>query len=78
MSKLDYILDENVSKKTLKRLRKKNISILSVRSENLLSIQNGDLINLCKEKNWVSITHDKDFLTPSIKGFLWIYFGKYS
>ena len=63
---MEFLLDENVSVKTLKRLRNKNLAVRSVRSENILGIKNGNLLNLCKNKKWILITHDKDFLSPSI------------
>ena len=64
---MEFLLDENVSVKTLKRLKRKNLAVQSVRSENILGIKNGDILTLCKEKNWILITHDKDFLNPSLK-----------
>lgn len=63
---MEFLLDENVSVKTLKRLRSKNLVVRSVRSENILGIKNGNLLSLCKNKKWILITHDKDFLKPSI------------
>ncbi len=67
MSKLEYLLDENVSMKTFRRLKLADFLVKSVRTENLLGIDNGTLIVLCKEKKWILITHDKEFLTPAIK-----------
>ena len=67
LSNLEFLLDENVSVKTLKRLRMKNLTVRSVRSENILGIKNGSLLSLCKERKWILITHDKDFLNPLLK-----------
>ncbi len=67
MSKLDYLLDENISHKTFNRLAKENLKVKSVRTENLLGIKNSELIELCRKEKWILVTHDKDFLTTTIK-----------
>lgn len=67
MSTQVFLLDENVSAKTGKRLMSKNFKIKTVKSEKLLGSKNGFLLNLCKQKKWILITHDQDFLSPGIK-----------
>jgi len=66
LSILTYLLDENVSAKTLRRPRNQNFQVTSVKSENLLGTKNGVLLEICKQKEWVLITHDQEFLSPTI------------
>ena len=67
MSKLNYLLDENVSHKTFNRLTQANINVKSVKTENLQGIKNSELIALCKKEKWILVSHDRDFLTPNIE-----------
>lgn len=62
-----FLLDENVSAKTVKRLLSNNFKIKTVKTEKLLGSKNGFLLNLCKQKKWILITHDQDFLSPDVK-----------
>ena len=56
------LLDENVSEKTLKRLKSKGIQARSVKTEKLFGTKNGKLLSLCRANNWILVTHDRDFL----------------
>ncbi|MHA1972585.1 MAG: DUF5615 family PIN-like protein [Candidatus Hodarchaeales archaeon] len=67
MSQLTFLLDENVSHKTLGRLRRSGFNVESVKTQSKLGTSNGDLIDLINKRNWVLITHDSDFLTPIFK-----------
>lgn len=69
MSTLMYLLDENISRKTYFRLKDASFSVKSVKTEHINGIKNGDLLVLCKENKWILVTHDKDFLVPSIPNF---------
>ena len=62
MSQLTFLLDENISHKTLERLRRIGIKVESVKTQKLLGTSNGELLRLSDKKNWVLITHDRDFL----------------
>lgn len=67
LSPQEFLLDENVSAKTLKRLKKLSLVVRSIKTEQLLGTKNGHLLSLCKQKNWILITHDQDFLSPMIQ-----------
>ena len=69
LSKLDYLLDENISHKTFSRLTNANMNVKSVKTENLQGIKNSELIILCKKEKWILVTHDKDFLSSNIKDY---------
>ena len=69
MSKLTYLLDENVSAKTYNRLKSIKIDIKSVRAEKLAGTKNGDILSYCTKRNWILITHDQDFLVSHINEF---------
>ena len=61
MSQLTFLLDENISHKTLGRLRRIGINVESVKTQERLGASNGDLLELTSKKNWILITHDSDF-----------------
>ena len=67
MSQLTFLLDENVSHKTLTRLRRIGLNVESVKTQQRLGIANGDLLKLTDKENWVLITHDSDFLNLQFK-----------
>ncbi len=67
MSQLTFLLDENVSHKTLGRLRRIGIKVESVKTLERLGASNGDLLKLSDKKNWIFITHDSDFLSLTSK-----------
>ncbi|MFX1512846.1 MAG: DUF5615 family PIN-like protein [Promethearchaeota archaeon] len=62
MSRLIFLLDENVSHKTLERLKSIGLKVESARTQDILGASNGDLLSLSASKNWILITHDRDFL----------------
>ena len=64
LSKLTYLLDENVSVKTYNRLKSIEIDVKSVKSEKLTGTKNGDILLYCSKRDWILITHDQDFLSP--------------
>jgi hypothetical protein len=64
---LVFLLDENVSAKTYHRLKRSNFLVKSAKKEQLLGMKNGALLSICKQKKWVLITHDQEFLSPDIK-----------
>ena len=69
LSPMEFLLDENVSAKTLNRLRRANFLVKSVKTENILGVKNGNLITIGKQHNWILITHDQDFLAPHITDY---------
>ncbi len=72
LSPLKFLLDEDVSHKTLKRLRKRGFIVESVKTLGLLGAKNSDLLNYATSKEFILITHDRDFLYPSRKEHLGI------
>ncbi len=67
LSTLVFLLDENVSAKTYKRLKSVNFQVKSIKTENLSGTKNGALLNICKQNKWILITHDQEFLSINIK-----------
>lgn len=67
MSQLTFLLDENISHKTLGRLRRTGIKVESVKTLERLGASNGDLLKLSTGENWIFITHDTDFLNLTSK-----------
>ena len=65
MSPLKFLLDENVSYKILKRLRRRGFIVESVSTLELTGARNSDLLDFATTKGFILITHDRDFLyTP--------------
>jgi len=69
LSGLTFLLDENVSHKTYKRLRNENFQVKSTKSEKLAGTKNGDLLQVCSNNKWILVTHDQDFITRKLKDF---------
>ena len=69
LSELTFLLDENISHKTYKRLRNENFQVKSTKSEKLAGTKNGDLLQVCFKNNWILITHDQDFLSRKFEVF---------
>ena len=67
MPQLTFLLDENISHKTLARLRRTGLNVESLKTQKRLGIANGDLLKLVNKENWVLITHDSDFLNLRFK-----------
>ena len=65
MPPLKFLLDEDVSNKTLRRLRKQNLTVESARTLGLLGIKNSTLLDYAISQGFILITHDQDFLSPS-------------
>lgn len=69
MKNYSFLLDEDVSHRTLKRLRKLDFRVESVSTLKIKGKKNGPLIEFCKRYDYVLITHDKGFLNQKIANF---------
>jgi predicted nuclease of predicted toxin-antitoxin system len=72
LSVLKFLLDEDVSYKTLVRLRRQGFAVESVKTLGLLGAKNSDLLEYATSKGFILITHDRDFLFPPRKEHLGI------
>jgi predicted nuclease of predicted toxin-antitoxin system len=65
LPQLKFLLDEDVSNKTLRRLRKQKLTVESVRTLGLQGIKNSALLDYIISHGFILITHDQDFVFPS-------------
>ena len=72
MSPLKFLLDEDVSHKTLDRLKKQGFTVESVKTLKLFGSKNSELLDYAISKGFILITHDRDFLFASRKDHLGI------
>jgi predicted nuclease of predicted toxin-antitoxin system len=72
LSPLKFLLDEDVSHKTLQRLKKQGFVVESVKTLRLFGSKNSELLDYATSKGFILITHDRDFLYPSRKDHLGI------
>ena len=59
---MNFLLDENVSKKLVQWLKDQGHNAITLHTLNLLGIQNGAVAELAIEKNAIILTCDRDFL----------------
>lgn len=60
--KINFLLDENVSRNLEKLLISKGYDVITVQELNKRGINNSELIELVRTTNRILITYDKDFL----------------
>jgi predicted nuclease of predicted toxin-antitoxin system len=66
MSKIKLLLDEDMSAKTLKRLRRAGFQVDSVDTLKIKGMKNGILLEFATQNQYILLTHDQDFLNPSL------------
>jgi predicted nuclease of predicted toxin-antitoxin system len=59
---MNFVLDENVSKKLVRWLKNQGHHAVSLHELNLLGIKNGSIAELAMQKNAIIVTCDRDFL----------------
>jgi predicted nuclease of predicted toxin-antitoxin system len=71
MSNIKFLLDEDVSANTLKRLRRAGFQVESVDTLGIKGTRNSDLLHFALKKEYILITHDHDFANLALQ----IHFG---
>lgn len=62
MPNLKFLLDENVSNKTVRRLKKAGLSIESAQTHELFGKENGEILAYASKNHYCLLTFDRDFL----------------
>ncbi len=66
MSNIRLLLDEDVSAKTLKRLRNAGFQVESVNTLKIHGTKNSNLLQFALKNQYILITHDHDFANPNL------------
>jgi predicted nuclease of predicted toxin-antitoxin system len=66
MSNIRFLLDEDVSAKTLKRLRTAGFQVESVNTLKIKGTKNSNLLQFALINQYVLITHDHNFTNPNL------------
>jgi len=66
MSNIKFLLDEDVSARTLKHLRGAGFQVESVDTLKIKGTRNSNLLEFALNKQYILISHDHDFINPNL------------